>query len=182
MNTLTQILPQFSEIKLLQSEDVDLEFQPSCAYLLRENISIAKFIEKIGKKSEKSNEILNLYDFYTAYNIKFPTAPATVSLMNQKRLVAIGINSLEELLKKIFENSSDNLPLAVFLSIEARTMEEMLKIKRDILQQFIFLRMYIPIIISENFRAAVKNFDETQLTMRKLTLLLSAQKNPEKVL
>ena len=160
MNTLTQILPQFSKIKLLQSEDVDLEFQPSCAYLLSENISIAKFIEKIGKKSEKSNEILNLYDFYTAYNIKFPTAPATVSLMNQKRLVAIGINSLEELLKKIFENSSDNLPLAVFLSIEARTMEEMLKIKRDILQQFIFLRMYIPIIISENFRAAVKNFDE----------------------
>ena len=160
MNNLTQILPQFSKIQLLQSEDVNLNFQPNCAYLLSEDISIAKFIEKIGKKYEKSNEVLNLYNFYTAYNIKFPTTPATVSLINQKNSLAIGISSFEELLEKIFANATDKLPLAVFLSIEARTMEEMLKIKRSILQQFIFLRMYVPIIVSENFQSAVKILDE----------------------
>ncbi|MBQ9487429.1 MAG: dynamin family protein [Selenomonadaceae bacterium] len=160
MNTFTQILPQFKEIKLLHSDDFTDEIQTNCAYLLAESNSIAKFIDKIGKRYVHDNKVLNLYDFYTAYNLKFPTVPSTVSLMSPKRLIAMGIKSFDELLQKILDNAGENLPMAVFLSIEARTMEEMLKIKRDILQQFIFLRMYIPIIVSENFKAAKKTFDE----------------------
>lgn len=159
MKNLAQVLPQFTKIQILSDENAELNFQSNCAYLLNENSSINKFIEKIGKKYERANELLNLYDFYTAYNITFPTIPATVSLMNQKRLVAMGIRNFEELLEKILENSTENLPLAVFLSVQARTPEEMLKIKREILQQFIFLRMYLPIIVEENFRAAVKIFN-----------------------
>ena len=160
MKTLPQILPQFTEIKILSNEDTEINFQSNCAYLLDEGISINKFIEKIGKKFQKANELLNLYDFYTAYNLKFPAIPSTVSLMNQKNLVAMGILSFEELLKKICENSNSDLPPAVFLSIESRTPDEMLKIKRDILQQFIFLRIYLPIIISEDFQSAVQIFNE----------------------
>ena len=160
MKTLPQILPQFTEIKVLSNEDTEINFQSNCAYLLEEGILINKFIEKIGKKFQKSNELLNLYDFYTAYNLKFPSIPSTVSLMNQKRLVAMGILNFEELLKKICENANPDTPIAVFLSIEARTPDEMSKIKRDILQQFIFLRMYLPIIVSENFKSAVQTFNE----------------------
>ena len=159
MKNLPQILPQFNEIQLASSDDLSKDFNQNCAYLLNENETLSSFIEKIGKKYDAANTSFDLYDFYAAYNLNFPTIPSTVFLVSGRHTIAMGIKNFQELLEKILQNT-DQAPMAVYLSIQERTPEEMLKIKRDILQQFIFLRMYLPIIIAENFKDAQRILNE----------------------
>ena len=158
MKDFPQILPQFTEIQLAKKDALDVK--TGCAYLLEAGDSISAFIEKIGRHYEERGEEFNLYNFYAAYNLQFPTTPATVSLMAGRRLVALGIKDFEELLQKISENAKSGAQLAVFLSIQERTPDEMLTLKRDIFQQFIYLRMYLPIIVDVTYKAALKTLGE----------------------
>ena len=159
MEKMPQILPQFDAIQPVARVSL-LKFRQNCAYLLEENDSVSAFIEKIGRQADASGVAFDFYNFFAAYNLKFPTTPATVALIDGRRMLALGISSLAELLQKICENAKNNLPLAVFLSIQERTPEEMLRLKRNILQQFIYLRMYLPIIIEFNAKAAIKTLHE----------------------
>ena len=130
MKDFPQILPQFTEIQLAKKDALDVK--TGCAYLLEAGDSISAFIEKIGRHYEERGEEFNLYNFYAAYNLQFPTTPATVSLMAGRRLVALGIKDFAELLQKILDNAKTGAQLAVFLSIQERTPDEMLKLKRSL--------------------------------------------------
>ena len=153
----TQILPKFEEIKTLDGDianNILDDISLNTAYLLNEKASLADFIDKMGKKYEKENKPIDLYNFYGAYNLKFPTTPSTVSLIDENQIIAVGIPNLNDLLSYLIANRNRGTQFAVFLSILERSPDEMLKFKRDIFQQFIYLRMYLPIIIADNFKEA----------------------------
>ena len=157
MKTLPNVLPRFREVIAASSDNMSLEFKTDCAYLLDERDELSTFIDRIGK--QRGHE-LDLYNFYAAYNIEFPTIPATISLISNRRSVALNLRNFDELLRKICEHSDGNSTLAVFLAIQDRPPEVMLRLKREILQQFVYLRIYMPIIIDENFHAALKTLDK----------------------
>lgn len=162
MKASVQVVPSFQRVELISKMKDMNSFVADCAYLLDEKDSLADFIEKIGKEHEKKSTPINLYNLHIAYNLKFPTTPSTVSLINEVRIIAMGIEDLFELLDKLPLKNQGEDQFAVFLSVEGRSPDEMLKIKREIFQQFIYLRMYIPIIIAENYQEAKSIFDKLQ--------------------
>lgn len=159
--SLPQILPPFSEVRVLKPEDSYTEIYKSeqkikSAWLIDENDSLADFIQMLGKEDEKNNNPhLNFYDFYVAYNIKFPLTPTTVMLMNKDRIVTLALKDFSELLRATI-NLSTNEQHAIFIMSNELTLDELLLFKRKILQQFIYLKMYLPIIIAESFVKVAK--------------------------
>ena len=155
-----QIFPTFHRVETLRHDVTSFNFSPDSAYLLDENRSLADFISRVGKEYEEQNKPINLYDFYIAYNLKFPTTPSTVSLIDDNKIIGMGISDFSDLLNQLIMNQKRNARYAVFLSTSERTPEEMMRFKRNIFQQFIYLRMYLPIIIADSFREAKKNLSE----------------------
>ena len=141
METLKKILPQFKDVKLAGGRDnyeqiYQAEQQSHSAWLLDESELIWEFIEQLAEDDDKSShdEPLNLYDFYIAYNLKFPSG--SVSLRNEEKILQPAQN-FSELLNAVIRAGDDDLNVIV--------SSAQLKIK--ILQQFIYLRIFLPVIV-----------------------------------
>lgn len=150
----TQILPSFTTVNTIAPDTIMSKLSLNCAHLIDESDSLADFITKIGRQYKKQHKIFNPYDFYAAYNLKFPTTPSTVSLINETKRIAAAIPDLAALLTHLIKNHKQNAPYAIFLSLAGHSPAEILRLKRDIFQQFIYLRMYLPIIIADDIQKA----------------------------
>ncbi|MBR0204974.1 MAG: dynamin family protein, partial [Synergistaceae bacterium] len=162
MKITTQVLPKFSEIVTLD-DDLSYKFvslyenlksrpkglfrrmKSKFAWLIRENASLHEFIETLGEYEDS----LNLYDFYAAYNIKFPAE--TVSWVSHDGTQITDIGDMAELLSAILYDAGKDYYRAVILSpdlvryrVHHKDLEE-LRVK--IIQQFIYLRICIPVVI-----------------------------------
>lgn len=128
---MEKFLPNFQSVRLITNRTgyEEIYQSPKTAWLLAENESLWEFIEQLAEVDEKSSydKPLNLYDFYIAYNLKFPRG--AVTLQNKS------VKDFAELLNDVIQSSNGSLSVNVNL--------EKLKIK--ILQQFIYLRIYLPI-------------------------------------
>ena len=161
---MPQIFPRFIRVKLIsQNESYDKIYESEKlakhAYLIAESESLHEFIQKLGEEDTNNKNIpLDLYNFYAAYNIKFPNITSTVMIMNKHRIVALHLNDFSELLETII-----HLPIreqhAIFIKENDFTISELNILKRKILQQFMYLRIYFPIIISSDFKSAQKIFE-----------------------
>ena len=141
METLKKILPQFKDVKLMTERDnyeqiYQSEQQSHSAWLLDEGELIWEFIEQLAEDDDKSShdKPLNLYDFYIAYNLKFPVG--SVSLRNGSEVLQ-SVQNFSELLNAVIRAGDGDLNVLVKLA--------QLKIK--ILQQFIYLRIFLPVIV-----------------------------------
>ena len=141
METLKKILPQFKDVKLVINCDgyeqiYQAEQQSHSAWLLDEGKLVWEFIEQLAEADEKSShdKPLNLYDFYIAYNLKFP--PGSVSLRNKSEVLQ-SVQDFSELLNAVIHAGDSDLNVLV--------SSAQLKIK--ILQQFIYLRIFLPVIV-----------------------------------
>ena len=142
METFTQILPQFKDVKLITNRDSYEEIYQSeqtskTAWLLDESELIWEFIEQLAKADDESSydKPLNLYDFYIAYNLKFPSG--SVSLRNKSSVLQSDLKDFSELLNTLIHAGNGELNVLV--------KSAQLKIK--IIQQFIYLRIFFPVII-----------------------------------
>ncbi|MBR0289770.1 MAG: hypothetical protein IJQ82_12400, partial [Selenomonadaceae bacterium] len=143
METFTQILPQFKDVKLVTGRDsyeqiYQSEQQSHSAWLLDEGELIWEFIEQLAEADDESShdKPLNLYDFYIAYNLNFPVG--SVSLRNKSGVLQSDLKNFSELLNAVIH--AGNADLNVLVS------SAQLKIK--ILQQFIYLRIFLPVIVN----------------------------------
>lgn len=141
MEMFKQILPQFKDVKFLTGRDdyeqiYQSEQQSHSAWLLDEGELIWEFIEQLAEDDDKSShdKPLNLYDFYIAYNLKFPVG--SVSLRNGSEVLQ-SVQNFSELLNALIH--ADNGELNVLVK------SAQLKIK--IIQQFIYLRIFLPVIV-----------------------------------
>jgi len=141
METFKQILPQFKDVKLVTGRDdyeqiYQSEQQSHSAWLLDEGELIWEFIEQLAKADDESSydKPLNLYDFHIAYNLKFPVG--SVSLRNGSEVLQ-SVQDFSELLNAVIRSSDGELNVLV--------KSAQLKIK--ILQQFIYLRIFLSVIV-----------------------------------
>lgn len=142
METFTQILPQFKDVKFLTGRDdyeeiYQSEQQSHSAWLLDEGELIWEFIEQLAEDDDKSShdKPLNLYDFHIAYNLKFPND--SVSLRNKSGVLKANLKDFAELLNAVIRSGDGELNVLV--------KSAQLKIK--IIQQFIYLRIFLPVIV-----------------------------------
>ena len=127
---------------------------PKYAWLIDESASLSKFIDALGQKGpdeESYNPPLNLHKFYAARNINFPAHMAR--LMNDEYL-----NDLASLLRPITSSRDKYLQHAVYLQSCQFTSQELADLRREIIQQFIYKRMYMPVIIADSYADADKKF------------------------
>lgn len=141
METFKQILPPFKNVKLVTNRDnyeeiYQSEQQSHSAWLLDETELIWEFIEELAEADDKSShdKPLNLYDFYIAYNLKFSS---DVSLLNKSKVLQSGLKDFSELLNAVIR--AGNCELNVLVTSD--------KLKLKILQQFIYLRIFLPAIV-----------------------------------
>lgn len=155
-----QLLPRFNAVKIVTSSDnyfsiYESEQKLKSAWLLDEKKSLSDFIEMLGAEDDKNNlEPLNFFDFYAAYNIKFPSTPETVFLANKTGVITNGLKDFAELLNAVLKIPHRE-QYAIFISKNNLSADTL---KRKILQQFIYLRIYFPIIVEENFEVASSIF------------------------
>ena len=140
MNTLKQILPPFRRVRLVTNFDsyekiYRSEQSSKSAWLLTEDNLIWEFVERLTEADEKSSyaKPLNLYDFHIAYNLQFPVR--SVSLMQGAQILQSQIKDLAELLTAVIQARDGEFTVLV------RSAE----LKLKILQQFIYLRIFLPI-------------------------------------
>ena len=170
MKITSQILPKFSEVVVL---DDNLPYKSICQYeklssktrglrgflhskkvawLINENASLNEFINTLAEYSDDS---LNLYDFYSAYNIKFPVE--TVCWVNYgdtdhfDEVIMNDIRDMSELLSSILCDIDKNYYGAVFLNSCKIPIEHLEKLRIKIIQQFIYLRICIPVFVANRF-------------------------------
>ena len=143
METFTQILPQFKDVKFVTDRTdyeqiYQSEQQSHSAWLLDEGELIWEFIEQLAEADEESShdKPLNLYDFHIAYNLKFPSD--SVSLRNKSGVLQSDLKDFFELLNAVIRAGDGDLNVIV--------SSAQLKIK--ILQQFIYLRIFLPVIVN----------------------------------
>ena len=143
METMKKFLPQFKDVRLVTDRDTyeqiyQAEQQSHSAWLLDEGELLWEFIERLAEDDDKSShdKPLNLYDFHVAYNLKFPRD--AVSLRNKSDVLQ-SVQDFSELLNAVIRAGGDDLNVLV---PSAR-----LKIK--ILQQFIYLRFFLPVIVDK---------------------------------
>ena len=108
MKSFTQVLPPFKDVKLVTNRDsyeeiYQSEQQSHSAWLLDETELIWEFIEELAEADDESShdKPLNLYDFYIAYNLKFPS---DVSLLTRSKVLQSGLKDFYELSRRM--NSS----------------------------------------------------------------------------
>lgn len=141
METFTKILPPFKDVKLVTNRDnyeeiYQSEQQSHSAWLLDENELIWEFIEELAEADDESShdKPLNLYDFYIAYNLKFSS---DVSLLNKSKVLQSGLKDFYELLNAVIHSGDGEL------SVSVKSAE----LKLKILQQFVYLRIFLPVIV-----------------------------------
>lgn len=144
MEPFKQILPPFRRVRLITNFDsyekiYRSEQSSKSAWLLNEDNLIWEFVERLTEADEKSSNAkpLNLYEFYIAYNLKFPVR--TVSLMRGSQILQSQIKDLAELLTAVIQARGGEFTVIV------RSPE----LKLKILQQFIYLRIYLPIKLAD---------------------------------
>ena len=158
-----QLLSKFDAVKIVTSSDnyfsiYESEQKLKSVWLLDEKKSLSDFIEMLGAEDDKNNsEPLNFFNFYAAYNVKFPSTPETVFLANKSGAITNGLKDFAELLNAVLKIPHRE-QYAIFISKNNLSAEELLTLKRKILQQFIYLRIYLPIIVEENFETASSIF------------------------
>lgn len=155
---MNEILPEFSEVVTL-ADELSWEFvfryekesasgkglfRRKCkiAWLINEASSLNEFISMLG---ENEDSPLNLYDFYAAYNVKFP--PEIVSWISYRGINAGNFDDMAGLLSAILYGAGKNYHGAVILTPGRVSPEHLEKLRVKILQQFIYLRMFVPVII-----------------------------------
>lgn len=143
METMKKFLPQFKDVKLITDRDTyeqiyQAEQQSHSAWLLDEGELLWEFIERLAEDDDKSShdKPLNFYDFHVAYNLKFPRD--AVSLRNKSDVLQ-SVQDFSELLNAVIRAGGDDLNVLV--------PSAQLKIK--ILQQFIYLRFFLPVIVDK---------------------------------
>lgn len=148
MKTLTQILPQFEDVRLVPKHDIFARIYEAnkifkVAWLLDEDDSIWEFIELLDKVAKKNSltTSLNLYELYIAYNVKFPACSVKLLLTTDSRVLHTEVKDFAGLLTSIVRGCIGKLVVLV--------KSPQLKLK--ILQQFIYLRMYLPIKVVTTF-------------------------------
>ena len=115
------------------------------AWLIDEDFHLCEFIDTLGK-SDYDN--LNLYNFYVANNIQFP--PYTVSLINQGRTELENIMDMSELISGILcDTDKKHLRIVCLTQYRDSRKEYIENLRVKILQQFVYLRISIPVVISE---------------------------------
>ena len=158
-----QLLPKFTEVKFITqkisyAEIYESEQKNNSAWLLDEKDSLSDFIEMLGAEDEKNySEPLNFFDFYAAYNIKFSSMSAEIFLINKSNIVTADLKDFAELLNEILKIQHRE-QYAIFITKNNLSDEKLLALKRKILQQFIYLRIYFPIIVAKNFEVASSIF------------------------
>ena len=156
-----EILPEFSEVVVLDDESSwesvlryeKLGVSPKgvfrhdykIAWLIDENSSLHEFISMLGEDDDAS---LNLYDLYAAYNVKFPAE--TVCWVSYRGMKIGNIADMSELLSAILYAAGKNHHGVVILNPGRNSPEQLAKLRVKIFQQFIYLRMCIPVIIHGN--------------------------------
>ena len=141
METFKQILPPFKYVKLVTNRDCYKEIyqseqQSHSAWLLDETELIWEFIEELAEADDESShdKPLNLYDFYIAYNLKFSS---DVSLLNQSKVLQSGLKDFSELLNAVIHAGNSELNVLVTSA----------ELKLKIIQQFVYLRIFLPVIV-----------------------------------
>lgn len=150
MKTLKRILPPFKAVKVITSRDgyeeiYQAEQKAHTAWLLDEDELIWEFVEQLAEANDKSTHEtpLNLYDFYIAYNLKFPSG--AVTLRNKSGVLKEDLKDFAALLDAVIHANVAKL----FVSVKSS------KLKVKLLQQFIYLRIYLPVTPSEALTSSV---------------------------
>lgn len=151
--------PKFSSVKVLSKTDLLPE---NCYNVLRKEVkendyaflleegNLSDFLNFIGKSDESVRE-LNLYNLYVAYNIEFPQN--AVSLIGADGITFPRIKSLEKLLLLLMALPHVNGYILVLEGLDIKTSVEL---RRNILQQFVYLQMFLPILLFEDETQDVK--------------------------
>ena len=129
------------------------------AYLIDEDSSLHDFINMLGEREDNSQETspLDLYSLHIARNIIFPEG--SVRLVNELCIEQYHINDMAELLTYIVRSKAKYLQHAVFIKpVWPLTGQDISSLRLAILQQFVYLRMYIPVIIANDYRTADRVF------------------------
>ena len=167
---MPQILPSYSEVIVLSDEVLnscdyyasiyEYERRKKICWLIDEKNSLWDFIETLGEQDRESNNEapMNFYDFHAAYNIKFPAG--TVRLINELCISDYDLRDISELLRALILRNERFFQHAVFLKAGQLSRNELLELRRKILQQFIYLRIYLPVIIADNYVSADCEFRE----------------------
>lgn len=112
------------------------------AWLIDEESSLHEFISMLGENDDAS---LNLYDFYAAYNVKFPDE--SVNWISNDGADIVNIADMAGLLSAIIYDAGKNCGGAVILTPGRVPPESLARLRVKILQQFVYLRMSVPVII-----------------------------------
>ena len=155
-----QILPSFENIQLV-TKDINYnqiyesEKATKTAWLIVEDDLLWEFVEDLGEEDNNSNfyELLNLYDFYVAYNVKFPMNLTSVMLASKSQFFQVDLKDFYELLNAVMKAPFDK-QYYIFIKNNTNSANELSKLKLQIIQQFIYLRMYLPVIIADSFDEA----------------------------
>ena len=142
--------PKFTYVRVMSKEESEPEtsYDLICsmvkegryAYLL-EGVSLAKFIDMLGHFDE-DNQQINLHTLYVAYNFKFPLN--SVRLICEGRKFSPFANDFADLLRFVLNAvHEDNCRI----KIGNVDVGEQRVIRRKILQQFIYLDMFLPVVI-----------------------------------
>ena len=131
---------------------------PKTAWLIDENMSLSEFIDRLGRADDESENYppLNLYDFYAAKNITFPAK--TVKLINEIHIEHESFTDFAELLNAFAGSKVKYLQHAVYLDARRVPYSELCVLRRKILQQFVYLRIYMPVIIAYSYGEADNYF------------------------
>ena len=164
-NSMPQILPSFKSVQLVTAEIkydqiYESEKTAKTAWLIAEDSLLWEFIENLGEEDSNSasDEPLNLYDFYTAYNIKIPTDLTSVALANESQVLKADLKNFHELLNALIKAPADK-QYFIFIKNNVNSVNELMRLKFCIIQQFIYLRMYLPVIIANSFDEAKLAFE-----------------------
>ena len=143
METFKRILPPFKSVKLVTNRDsyeqiYQAEQTAHNAWLLDESELLWEFIEQLAEADEKSSydKPLNLYDFYVAYNLKF--LRGSVSLLRNGNILRAELKNFAELLDAVIQAGNGDFVVNVNSA----------ELKLKILQQFIYLRIYLPLTVN----------------------------------
>ena len=153
METLKQILPQFKHVKLLNEHD-DCERirkderRLKSAWLLDEEKFLWQFIERLGEEDENSDSPtpFNFFDFHIAYNVKF--FDDAVTLTKDAQILRGGLKNLYELLNALLQAGKGEF------SVVIKAGNDSARLRLKILQQFIYLRILLPIKIADTEKPA----------------------------
>ena len=148
----------YDDIYGYQAMNTTLTGTSKYAWLIDESISLSDFIDGLGQADVKSgnHSPLNLYDFYAAVNISFPVG--AVSLINEICIERENINDLAGLVNAFACSRVKYLQHAVIIYTQRVPDGKVYALRRRILQQFVYLRIYMPVILAEGYAEADRKF------------------------